>query len=768
MAAKLIYNPESLVKTQVEGIALLRLRGFHAGDWVYEGEDRVVRVGPSGRVVESWWDTTLEALLQWGGLAERERVALGHTLAEELKKPHGVLRPEVIQKTGQRFSLFRGREPRQPFDRRWAGYLAPEVVRGGVGTTASDSWSVAVIGHQCLTGRLPFPSQTPEGVVADVCQGQLAVDERLPSDLEALVKGALRRFPDNRPRLEDVLRLFRGNGHKGTEVLATWSSAPSSHVGLSFDGQAVAWLEGGRLALKFLGEAKRLSGSDYQWLALSGSSPLAALGKGGEVLLYDLESERVVRSWELEDHEYRGPDPLKQEVAPLGGPHRGAVFSPDGHLLAIADGWLIWVYTLNGRSLARLRTGGDVKSLDFSPDCRRIVSWGEDRVMRVWDVDSRCELHNYSWGGQDLQFTPSGTVLTGWAGRVQPFDPTVHPIIGPEGAEPALHCLAQKRQGLVWYDGLNQQLRIEQGDEVESLSTEVNSLACPSGESRLVTAGSDGVKVWALGQPEPEPARSAALREPATGMLVRGDLAGMEISRDLQTMARLGSDRIDLFDFKARPKGVLKGQFQKIRCGAGWLAGLTDEGQLRVWKVDGLKEISLPRAHGVFDFDLCGSRLAIAGQGVTVLELDQSRIELSLPQTSGLRIRLNAKGDRLALSDGRNIRVWDTQEGWFETDLVGVDMVWSGNFLATLAAGQAWVWPGGPVLEGQNFNRVYGDPDSPLFLFAERYQMSAWDPVAGQETWLGAALDLVDFTASGRLMVKLPEGLFLLEAPWRR
>ena len=43
-------------------------------------------------------------------------------------------------------------------------YMAPEVIRSLQYDGKADLWSVGTIMYQCLTGRAPFPAQTPNAL----------------------------------------------------------------------------------------------------------------------------------------------------------------------------------------------------------------------------------------------------------------------------------------------------------------------------------------------------------------------------------------------------------------------------------------------------------------------------------------------------------------------------------------------------------------------------------------------------------------------------
>jgi WD40 repeat protein len=67
----------------------------------------------------------------------------------------------------------------------------------------------------------------------------------------------------------------------------------------------------------------------------------------------------------------------------------GVAFSPDGQrLVSAGDDWVVRVWSVKtGKELCTLRGHGDrVYSVGFSPDGRRVVSASYDRSVKVWEL----------------------------------------------------------------------------------------------------------------------------------------------------------------------------------------------------------------------------------------------------------------------------------------------------------------------------------------------------------------------------------------------
>ena len=90
------------------------------------------------------------------------------------------------------------------------GYMAPEQISASTPSVASDWYSFGVLLYQALTGQMPFTAATP----LEVLEMQVQADappamERLPGipeDLASLADDCIRRDPQQRPNVSDVLR----------------------------------------------------------------------------------------------------------------------------------------------------------------------------------------------------------------------------------------------------------------------------------------------------------------------------------------------------------------------------------------------------------------------------------------------------------------------------------------------------------------------------------------------------------------------------------
>jgi WD40 repeat protein len=136
-------------------------------------------------------------------------------------------------------------------------------------------------------------------------------------------------------------------------------------------------------------------------VALGPDRQVASLGKDREVCFWDLDSGRVVN---------RLPAPLSQEAI--------LALSLDGKVVATAhsDSSITLWDRSTSRPRRRLLPGHQLRlfGLVFSSDGKALASWGEDRGVRVWDVESgevRQVLQGHAKWVLCSAFSPDGKVL---------------------------------------------------------------------------------------------------------------------------------------------------------------------------------------------------------------------------------------------------------------------------------------------------------------------------------------------------------------------
>ncbi len=301
-------------------------------------------------------------------------------------------------------------------------YMAPEQAAGRNRqlTTAADVWALGTILYELLAGRVPFPAEAPVDVLLKVVSEEPAPPGRVragvPRDLEVVCLKCLQKEPGKRygSALELAEDLERWLNHEPIrarpagwwERLRKWArrrpaAAALLAVSLAASVLLIAGLTVGLILIndalgreRKAGEERAQALQEVRRLAYVGQINLA------RQLWETDDPERVEQQLEECDPSLRGWEwgylkrLCRPELFRLEG--SGMAFSPDGEFLAcwkadsseatIHDAW-------TGKELIRLRGHrGNLTSLVYSPDGKRLATGSQDRTARLWEVVTGKEL----------------------------------------------------------------------------------------------------------------------------------------------------------------------------------------------------------------------------------------------------------------------------------------------------------------------------------------------------------------------------------------
>src|SRR5207245_7407047 len=82
-------------------------------------------------------------------------------------------------------------------------YMSPEQARGTEVDARTDIWSLGVVVHEMVTGRVPFEGETPSHVIVSLMENEpppLSCYTEVPAELERIVSKALRKNREERYR----------------------------------------------------------------------------------------------------------------------------------------------------------------------------------------------------------------------------------------------------------------------------------------------------------------------------------------------------------------------------------------------------------------------------------------------------------------------------------------------------------------------------------------------------------------------------------------
>ena len=335
-------------------------------------------------------------------------------------------------------------------------YAAPEQIAGTPITTATDVYSLGVMLYELLTGERPYrlkrntrgaleeailqedplpPSRAALSEAAAAARSSTPgkVVKALKGDLDTIVLKALKKLPGERYATvnafeADVHRFLRGDlvlAQPDTVAYRARKFARRHHVALAAAALLLLTLAGGLTATTYeagLAAKQRDAALEAHFRLLTQTAAervrLSDVSDGMGIILEVLSRSGGAGTYSPEAlsvfQEARASDAQILVISGHTERVRSVDYSPDGKHIVTASfdrTARVWDAT-TGREVMQLVGHTDrLRSASFSPDGGRIVTASIDKTARIWDVKTGkqlLQLSGHTDGLRSAEFSPDG------------------------------------------------------------------------------------------------------------------------------------------------------------------------------------------------------------------------------------------------------------------------------------------------------------------------------------------------------------------------
>lgn len=430
-------------------------------------------------------------------------------------------------------------------------YMSPEQIRGDLCGKTTDIYSLGVVLHQAVSGRLPYQRCSPSDLIHDIPEGKVVLSDQLPSGIKRVCKKALMLAPTDRYQTAEVflIDLLRASRNKNRRLLLgglglgligvlTWANRAANRseanrkigeklfiedelksvlsIAMAPDGKHFA---SGDIAygLKiFDGNGLRIHSlkGHTNWVRTVAFSPdgrYLLSGSGGyanDKGLPTIGDDNTIRVWDaLSGEEVRRIGEFNRPVICLA-------VSPDGkEVLSCGDDTAVYLWSFEGELKHRmLGHFMQIRAVAFVPKARFAVSVGDDSAIHIWGLESGKE-HKKILGNLDsidsLACSQNGQwIATGCRDKtIRIFDwrsgQEVRRMVGHTAAVTSIKFLPYDRHILSGSaDNTLMLWDIETGESIERFSGHTKPISgvdvSPDGLTAISGGKEGAIRVWNL------------------------------------------------------------------------------------------------------------------------------------------------------------------------------------------------------------------------------------------------------------------------------
>jgi eukaryotic-like serine/threonine-protein kinase len=547
-------------------------------------------------------------------------------------------------------------------------YMPPEQAAGEPVDERADVYALGAVLYHVLAGRPPYEGGSGFAILRAVLAGPPApLEERqsgVPGDLVAITKKAMARdpadrYPSAKELAEDLRRFQTGQlvgAHRYSlgELVARWIRRNLALVLVASAAIAFFAVGAGVSVRRIIEERDRANMAR----AAAEAARRSEMDRHDELVL--VEARHALES-----------DP----TAALAWLKR---LSPESSRWTAAR---VIAADARDRGVARVLRGheGRVYRVAFAPGGDHLASWGEDRTLRIWDIEGRAlRVVGEVGATSDIRdgaigFTPDGKSLSArLGGSISLFDVEraektfETPRAEVEDSDPRRRSASLDGTRVAIASGRTiRVLDRKTGDRHQLRAPNalgaVEPLLSPDGR-RIAIVADQTIRVVDL-----DSERDA--KTAITGSM-RSEIHRVRFSpngRRLACAARLDRE-ILVFDLDTGQKRMLEGHTDPVRAlelspDGGMLASVGSfDGLVRIWDIDAGTSVTKKADPSAMTFSPDARRLAMAiTSKLAILDLrSDERIDLIGHSDEITSIAFSPDGERVATSDfDRTVRVWD-------------------------------------------------------------------------------------------------------------